>query len=135
MIVTTIPLTLSLSLAIGAYMLAAGIALLRAEANAQAILDEFERSTALRMLAGVVAFSIGVAIVLAHRAWIDLLAAVVSLVGWIAVIEGLLLIAAPDVVFGIGRALFRAGPVRAVAVATLLIGAILFLLGLLGRAG
>jgi uncharacterized membrane protein len=135
MISTTIPLTLSLSVALGLYLLAAGLGLLRMGDRVAQLIDEFERSPALTLITGVVAYGLGTAIILTHRVWTDPLAVVVSLIGWIAAIEGLLLIAWPAPLWSLGRAMLRGSGARISLLVTLVLGLLLALLGLTGTAG
>ena len=135
MISTTIPLTLSLSVALGLYMLAAGVGLYRIGDRAVDLIGTFEQSPALTLLTGVVAYAVGVAIVLTHRVWTDPLAIVVSLTGWIAALEGLLLIAWPAPLWSLGRTMLGGSGLRISLIFTLVLGALLILAGMTGTAG
>ena len=84
---TAIPLTLHLLVLIGVYELAAGIAGLTGCIDWPKMLDEFERSPALTFFTGFAAFAVGAAINLAHHHFTDLLAIIVSAVGWIVLVE------------------------------------------------
>jgi len=135
MVRTTIPLTLSLSIAFGIYMLAAGIALLRRGDRMVAMIDEYERSPALTYATGAFVYAIGVAVILTHHVWLDPLGIIISLLGWVMAIEGLLLIIMPEPLWSMGRALMKPPNIRIVAFITLIVGALLTLCGLTGTAG
>src|SRR5690606_37745477 len=82
------------ALFLGLYLLAAAAAELREMGTWNAMLAEFERSAALRFVTGVIALAIGAAIYLASP-WRpgDWLSVVVSVIGGVAIAEGLLLLA------------------------------------------
>lgn len=129
---TAIPLTLHLLMLIGAYQVAAGLAGLTGQISWPALIEEFERSPALTLVTGFLAFAIGGAILLAHCHWTDPLAIIVTLVGWIALIEGLAIMALPKPLLGFSRRLV--GNQKLVSLVSLLVGAALILLGLTGHA-
>jgi hypothetical protein len=135
MSIVVIPLTLTLAKAIGVYMIAAGLSGLLAPARWTAILDALRANAALTYLAGVAAFGLGAAIAIAHTVWTDPLAIAVTLIGWAGVIEGVLLIAWPKPILDLGASLVRPAGARPMAIVALVAGAILLVLGLIGRAG
>ena len=129
---TAIPLTLHLLVLIGVYELAAGIAGLTGCIDWPKMLDEFERSPALTFVTGFAAFAVGAAINLAHHHFTDLLAIIVSAVGWIVLVEGVAIMACPKPLLRFSRGL--AGNQKAISILAALFGAALILLGLTGRA-
>lgn len=135
MISTANPLTLSLALATGLYVLAGGTAMLRLGDKAEALLADFQNSPALTYIAGIMTFAIGVAIILTHNIWSDGLAIFVSLLGWVAAIEGLVLIAWPEPLWALGRAMMKPTAIKFFSFGMLALGALLSLLGLTGTAG
>lgn len=115
---------------VGFYALAAGAGELRAPNTWWAMLNDFERSPALRFLTGLVTLAIGTAIYLTNP-WRpgDGLSIAVSVIGGVAVAEGLLMLAAGDRFIHFGRRLIgRAGRAWAGFAALLGIVAILFAL-------
>ena len=129
---TAIPLTLHLLVLIGVYELAAGIAGLTGKLDWLALLDEFERSPALTFVTGFVAFAVGAAINLGHHHWTDPLAVIVSAIGWIALVEGVMLMVCPKPLLRLSRGLV--GNQKLVSILAAAFGAALILLGLTGRA-
>ena len=122
--------TLWLSVLLGAYLVAGGIgALVRGNLWPEMI-DEFDRSPALVAITGAVAFSIGALIVSIHNVWTDPAAILVSAAGWIAVAEGLTLLAVPQLWLRLARPLMRAS--RAWGIFMLLLGAFLVSSALVG---
>jgi hypothetical protein len=129
---TAIPLTLHLLVLIGVYELAAGVAGLAGRINWAAMLDEFERSPALSFITGFAVYIVGGVLVLVHNIWTDVLAGIVSAVGWIAAIEGVLIMTVPGPLLAFSRRLV--GNSRLISALAAVFGLILILLGLTGRA-
>ena len=125
-------LTLRLAEAIGLYLLAIGIGGFVAPDRWRTMVDELERHPGLTMLMGVVAFAIGAVIFGVHHSLHDPLAAIVTIVGAVAAIEGLVLLAAPGLLVAVSRPFLAAA--RLWAIVSIALGGILFLLGLTGRA-
>lgn len=78
---------------IGLYFVSAGIGLLVERPGMQAMFDELKASAMLGYLGGILAFAIGGTIVAIHNDWSSLVAGFVSLIGWISLLEGALLLA------------------------------------------
>ncbi|HWK40956.1 MAG TPA: hypothetical protein VNR60_03415 [Croceibacterium sp.] len=104
-----------IALFIGLYALAAGVGELRNANTWWAMLKELERSPALRFVCGLVALALGATVYLVNP-WVpgDWLSISVSVVGGIAVAEGLLLIASGERFLHFSRAMLgRAGHIWA----------------------
>jgi len=129
---TAIPLTLHLLVLIGLYELTAGLAGLTGRLDWQVMHDEFERSPALSFVTGFVVFVLGGVMIMNHHHWTDLLAIIVSLIGWIAAVEGLLIMVSAKPILALSRPLVRSQ--RAVSLVAALFGLVLILLGLTGHA-
>ncbi len=125
-------LTLRLSEAIGLYMIVVGIGGLIAPSRWRAMMDDLERSPGLVMALGFPVFATGATLVLIHSIWTDPLAVIVSLIGYVALIEGALLLAIPAPLIRIGR--WSVNFTRAWAALSIVLGILLFLAGLTGRA-
>ena len=78
---------------IGLYCLAMGVGFLAERDEISKMFDDISQQPALGFLAGIIAFIVGGAIVGVHNAWDDLLSSVVSLIGWLGLAEGVLLLA------------------------------------------
>ena len=78
---------------IGLYFLAAGVGVLSERNNFSGLLKELNTQPMLGYLGGIIAFAIGGAIVGIHNDWSSLLSGFVSLVGWISLAEGVLMLA------------------------------------------
>jgi hypothetical protein len=129
---TAIPLTLHLLVLIGLYELVAGIAGFTGRIDWRTMMEEFERSSALTFMSGFAVFAIGGVIIMNHHHWTDPLAVIVSAVGWIALAEGLLIMALPEPLFAFSRRIVTHQ--RAVSLVAALFGIILIVLGLTGHA-
>ena len=95
---------------VGLYALAAGVGELRSPGGWSVMLKEFERNASLRFLTGLVTLALGSTIYLVNP-WRpeDWLAIVVSVIGGIAIAEGLLILAAGERFLNFGRALLGRG--------------------------
>jgi hypothetical protein len=129
---TASPLTLHLLGAIGLYMAAVSAGVLLAPERWRTIGEELERSTALTILMGIVTYAIGVALLAVHHGLADTLQIIVTAIGAIAALEGLLILAVPRVMIAIG-APFYVRP-RAWAIVSALLGLAFIAIGLLGHA-
>jgi hypothetical protein len=129
---TAIPLTLHLLVLIGVYELAAGIAGLTGKLDWLKLLDEFERSPVLTFVTGFAAFAVGAAINLAHHHWTDPLAIIVSAIGWIALIEGVMIMVCSGPLLRFSRRLV--GNPKLISILAAGIGLIFIVVGLTGRA-
>jgi hypothetical protein len=128
---TASPLTLHLMGAIGLYMLAIGAGALLAPERWAKLGDEMADSPGLTMLMGVAAFAIGVALLGVHHALDDWLQILVTAIGAIAALKGLLILAVPRVMINAGAPLL-ARP-RGWALLTAGLGLAFILIGLFGR--
>lgn len=79
----------------GLYMLAAGIGLFVDPERFGSIMEEFLASAALTYIAAMAALIFGAVIVSFHNVWTGPAAILVTLIGWGALVEGALLLAAP----------------------------------------
>ena len=129
---TAIPLTLDLLILIGLYEMAAGLAGFIGRIDWSAIMDEFDRSPALTFVTGFAAFAIGGAVILSHHHWTDVPAIIVSAIGWLATVEGLLIMVWAKPLLALCRPLVRSQ--RAVSIVAMLFGLALIMIGLTGRA-
>jgi hypothetical protein len=125
-------LTLHVAVLIGLYELTAGLAGLTGRIDWTALLDEFDRSPALTFVIGFMAFAVGGTLILVHCIWTDLLAVIVSLIGWIALAEGVLLMLAPAPFLAFSRRLV--GNQKLISLLAAGFGLVLIALGLTGRA-
>lgn len=131
--VTLSVLTLYLAQAIGLYLILVGLSALVRPERWRQMLDEIIASPALTMLSGVIAFALGITLVYIHCILSDPLAIAVTLVGWIALVKGALLIVVPGPLLRVG--LFSLRFVRLWAILCVILGLLLGIAGLTGTAG
>lgn len=92
---------------LGAYFLAGGIGVLIRGTLWTELIADFEASPALVVISGAIAFTVGALIVSVHNVWSDPVAMIVSATGWLALAEGLVLIAAPRLWLRLARPMMR----------------------------
>ena len=89
-------ITLFLAQIMGVYFLVVGAGVLMNPARMRNAMDEAKQSYILPYFDGAIALVIGLLIVLTHNIWDGLLASLVSIVGWVAVLEGVLMLTLPQ---------------------------------------
>lgn len=124
-------LTLRLAEIIGLYMIVVGIGGLASPHRWRAVMDDLNRSPGLVIVLGFAVFAVGGTLVLIHNVWTDPLSIAVSLVGYVALIEGATLLAVPDPLIRVGY--WSLGFIRSWAGTALVLGLFLFVAGLTGR--
>ena len=131
MIEAASPRTLHMAVLIGLICLASGMAAMFAPADAPEAIEELERSPAFGLSAAFLAILFGAFVIHFHRSWGDSLAILVSVVGWVAFIEGLVLLGLPHLYVRIARPVMRHA--RAWGLFALVLGAFLIAGGLTAR--
>jgi len=126
-------LTLYLAEALGLYLILIGLSALAAPQRWKAIMDDLATSPGLQIALGLSVLAIGIALAIAHSRLTDPLAIIVSAIGWLALLEGALLIAVPGPLLRIGH--WSLGFTRIWAIVALILGIALALAGLTGTAG
>ncbi len=128
-------LTLTLVKAYGLYMLVGGLSGLVAPTRWSAVVADYQKSPGLTYLAAVFVFLLGLAMVVVHSLWTDPLAIATSLIGWLVLIEGILLFAVPEGFLRLGAsAVSSTGRARFYAAFAVILGVIFLILGMMGRA-
>ncbi|HEX5006516.1 MAG TPA: hypothetical protein VFV70_05355 [Hyphomonadaceae bacterium] len=128
-------LTIQLARIYGIVALTVALAALLAPRRMGLILDDFERSPAITFIGALFALILGLVMVMVHNLWTDFGAILVSLFGWIVLIKGILLLAAPE---GLLRFATASGSsparIRLWGVAALVLAALFLVIGLASRA-
>ena len=118
---------------IGLYFLAAGVGLLVDRKNASELMRELTAHPMFGFLGGIIAFAIGGAIVAVHNNWDSLLSGFVSLVGWMSLAEGVLMLACRKWFLGLfTRLALSPGVVTVFGLGTLIAGAMLVSAAIVG---
>jgi hypothetical protein len=128
-------LTLQLARVWGIAALVIALGALTAPKRMSAAMADFERSPGLVFLAAILALGIGLIQVMFHNLWTDPTAIIVSLIGWLAIVKGIVLMAIPEPVMKLAAS-SAASPstVRLYGVLILILAIVLLVLGLGGRA-
>ena len=124
--IATLTITQILGVIIGLYMVATGIGLLTGRGSYTTLIDELRDNTALGYLTSVFVFVLGAVIVAVHNRWTGPVAIVVSLVGWAALIEGVLMLAIRRPFLGLVRVVpFTAATMMPFGIVGIVFGALL----------
>jgi hypothetical protein len=99
----SMPTSLFLAKLIGPVCLVIGLALLINGAAFRALAGDFLNNPALMFLSGVITLPAGLAIVLTHNVWAGDWRILITILGWLAVIGGLIRILAPQRAVAVGR--------------------------------
>ena len=86
-------LTESLSIFFGLYFLAAGLGMLLDREAIPAMFESMKENPAIGFTMGLLAFVAGALVISFHNEWNGILAPIISIFGWIAFLEGLLMLA------------------------------------------
>lgn len=76
----------------GLFLVAAGTGLMIERRSTMRMIEELRGNSALCFIFGVLTYAIGVVTVVLHNIWTDPAAIVVSLIGWSALVKGVLFI-------------------------------------------
>ena len=125
-------LTMLLAGVIGVMLAVGGLSGPLYPERAQKALREVEKSYVLPYFDGVLALVFGLFVVLTHNIWEGLDATLVTLVGWLALIEGFAMLLLPRTVLGkVADAFGNRSMVTAWSVLALVVGGYLTYVGLL----
>lgn len=90
----------------GVFMLACGLGFLLRPHYYGRLLEEFERTTGVTFLSGLIAVALGYVMVLTHNVWSGgAWVIVVTLLGWASFIKGFFLLVLPDVMISMMKML------------------------------
>jgi uncharacterized membrane protein HdeD (DUF308 family) len=106
----------------GPFVAASGLAVAVRRDAVVGIVDGLEHDPALVFVLGIFTLLIGVILLVFHNRWGSPVQAVLSLLGWLSVIRGLVLLFVPDLVLALARPAVSPGPAVAAGLITLLIG-------------
>jgi hypothetical protein len=126
----SMPTSLFLAKLIGPVCLVIGLALLINGAAFRAVAGDFLNNPALMFLSGVITLPAGLAIVLTHNVWAGDWRILITILGWLAVIGGLIRILAPQRAVAVGRTMLANPSTLHISTGVyLLIGALLCFFG------
>jgi hypothetical protein len=129
--IETLSVTQILAVFLGLYVVAAGIGLLSDPKAFATVIDDLRENTTLGYVTSVLVFVLGAVIVAVHNLWTDPLAVVVSIFGWGALIEGVLMLAIRRRFLGLVRVIpFTAATMVPFGIFIIVFGAVLLFAGL-----
>ena len=96
------PLTIFLAQLIGPAVLAVGLGIFFSRSYYNKIYRHLENETLAVLMGGLTILIAGIVIVLSHNIWDSTLAVIISLVGWLSILKGLMLVILPKWVDKIG---------------------------------
>lgn len=76
--------------------LSAGLAALSGKVTFAKIVDDFDKSPALTFMTGLITLTMGMLILEFHNVWVKDWTVLVTIVGWAAVLKGIMFIAFPN---------------------------------------
>jgi hypothetical protein len=118
---------------IGPFFLLVGLSLLVNQAQFGIIANEFLQSPALVFLTGLIILPAGLAVVLTHNVWAADWRVLITLLGWLSLISGIIRLLVPKRALDVGRRLYARPNVLHVSAAIwLVVGAVLSFYGYLG---
>jgi len=118
--------SLFLARLIGPVMLVVGLAVFANLRRFRDIAEEFLASRALMFLSGLAIMPVGVAIVLKHNIWIADWRVLITIVGWLNVVSGVLRLFGPLFVVRAGHAILKQPYFTSVAAAIWVVFGLLF---------
>jgi hypothetical protein len=115
---------------IGPLFLAIGVGMLLNVELYRAMGEQFLSSYALIYLSGLLALPVGIAIVLAHNVWVGDWRVFITILGWLAIIGGIVRIVFPQFVQHVGGALMHTAAMPVIAgIVMLVLGGVLAYFG------
>lgn len=132
MVTTANQLTLDFAVAFGVYMIAGGLSGVLTPDRWTKVLEGFMENDALVYISGVFVFVLGAAMIMVHNIWSDTLSGFISLVGWVAAIEGLIIIIYPKPLMDFSASLVSRSVVKYFAIGVTALGLLVALMGLTG---
>ncbi len=117
---------------IGLYLLIAGLMLLIRRGAVGEVIDELTRSPALVAFAGSISLAIGLLLVVSHNHWSRDWTVVVTLLGWLALLQGVIRLFYPEGVVRWGKTLASTGATGVAGVIVFAIGGFLAYRGFSG---
>ncbi len=125
-------ISIFLAKVIGLYLLIAGLMLLIRRGAVGEVIDDITRSPALVAFAGSISLAIGLLLVVSHNHWSRDWTVVLTLLGWLALLQGVIRLFYPEGVVRWGKTLASAGATGAAGVIVFAIGGFLAYRGFSG---
>lgn len=115
---------------LGPLYVVAGLGLITAPERGARLISDMETNPAQALTWGLIALGLGLLILAVHPGWSADWTALVTLIGWLATLKGVLLILAPDMLLRLSRPMVAApGRLRLWAIAPITLGLFLTAMG------
>ena len=111
---------------LGPLYVVAGLGLIATPERAARLIAEMEASPGQTFTWGFIALALGLLVLAFHSSWTASWQVIVTLIGWLATVKGVLLLLAPELLMGLTHRLFPApARLRAWAAGPIVLGAFL----------
>jgi len=112
------------------YYIAVGIGILVNPQFYKRIFEEFIERTSILYLGGVIALGVGYFIVAFHNTWTKDLSVIITIVGWLALVKGILIFICPGLMIAVTKAIIsKERNLRIQAVVVIILGLLFAFLG------
>ena len=117
-------LTMLVAKILAIYLLSVGVGMFNGSINIKKMMDSFEKSQGLLLVAGFICIILGFLIVDNHNIWVKDWTVIVTIAGWGALVKGVLLITFPETLMSMGKSVYKNNS-QAVSFIALALGAVL----------
>jgi hypothetical protein len=123
---TSLPTSLFIAKLMGPILFAIGLSILISEKSFRAMAKDLFGSTALIYLFGILDLLLGLLLVLVHNVWVWDWRLIITLIGWLSVVRGLVrMLFAPTIMKNGPRIIKKQGLLTCVSLVLLILGAVL----------
>ncbi|MHC5059976.1 MAG: hypothetical protein ACYTFK_02680 [Planctomycetota bacterium] len=110
--------------------LSVGIGILINPGFYKKLFEDFAESASALYLGGIMAIVVGYLIVAFHNTWTRDLSVIITIIGWIALVKGILILVLPKIIIALSRAMLKNGCfLKIEAVVIVILGLALSFLG------
>ncbi len=110
--------------------IAVGIGILVNPGFYKKLFDDFIENAAVMYLGGVIALVVGYLILAFHNTWTKDLSVIITIVGWLALIKGILILIWPKMIIAMSRSMVQKESILKIgAVAVIILGLVFSFLG------
>ncbi|MAG59429.1 hypothetical protein CMO96_01420 [Candidatus Woesebacteria bacterium] len=113
----------------GAWLLIKGLVVLKNRKTVEKIVDGVLKSDALMFMGSMMATLIGLLVVLTHNVWEPEFAAVITVIGWLILIKGIVGVFFPDSMRQMAKSMTKGGMYAFGSVVSIVVGAYLLYTG------
>lgn len=115
-------LTITIAKLIGPIYLAVGLGIFFSKEYYLKVYKDLENETLAVFMGGIASLVIGILILINHNIWDSFLASMVTLIGWLALLKGIMLLIFPRTVNRLGDKIAESGIMKFVAFFAMVLG-------------